>query len=376
MANTSKRIDGIDFWRGFALVSIFINHLPENVFQYVTHKNFGFSDAAELFVFLSGVSVAIAYGTRFFEGQTGAAVGALFRRILKLYGVQILIAFASIALFVAAAFVFDEDDLLEDEDRDVVLSHPGRGIAAVLALTHQFDNVNILPLYIVLLAMTPLLWLAGRRDDRLMLLAATGLYLVARLFSLNLPSWPNEGGWFFNPLAWQLIFATGLFVGRRVRGGIPYDARLMTFCLGVLAVSLFVVTDGLSFVPDLWENLRGTLDHGKTDLGMLRLVHFLALGYVAYHSGLTELLRKTFVFAPLCLIGRHSLPVFATGSILAAVGEVIVETRSEGFNHEVMLGIAIVGAGIVLHYLVARGFAAWAVAQRRHAIAGPVVARP
>src|SRR6266853_3501877 len=80
MAAPAKRIDGIDFWRGLALLMIFIDHVPENVFQHVTQKNFGFSDAAELFVFLSGVSVALAYGTRFFEGETVGAVRAVLRR--------------------------------------------------------------------------------------------------------------------------------------------------------------------------------------------------------------------------------------------------------------------------------------------------------
>src|SRR6266487_3947919 len=145
MAAPAKRIDGIDFWRGFALLTIFIDHVPENIFQHVTQKNFGFSDATELFVFLSGVSVALAYGTRFFDG---------------------------------AAALWDEDDLLEDAD--AVVSNPLQTTAAILALLHQLDNANILPLYIALLLMTPLLLVLARRDDRLMLAAAAGIYLAAR----------------------------------------------------------------------------------------------------------------------------------------------------------------------------------------------------
>src|SRR5438094_3360480 len=98
MAAPAKRIDGIDFWRGLALLTIFIDHVPENVFQHVTQKNFGFSDAAELFVFLSGVSVALAYGTRFFDGETVGAVRALLRRAFTLYWVQILISYAVFCL--------------------------------------------------------------------------------------------------------------------------------------------------------------------------------------------------------------------------------------------------------------------------------------
>src|SRR5947209_2398240 len=167
-----------------------------------------------------------------------------------------------------------------------------RGIAAMLALGHQFENVNILPLYMMLLLMTPVLWLLARRDDRLMLLASAALYVVARVFSLNLPTWPIDGGWYFNPFAWQLLFAIGLFVGRRIRQGIPYDARLWTLSGVVVAVSAFLITDGFGLFPTLWEEVRGFLDTDKTDLGVIRLMHFLALGYFIYHSGLTEWLRR------------------------------------------------------------------------------------
>src|SRR5213080_2183541 len=283
MAAPAKRIDGIDFWRGFALLTIFIDHVPENIFQHVTQKNFGFSDAAELFVFLSGVSVALAYCTRFFEGETVGAVRAVLRRAFTLYWVQILIS----------------------------------------------------------LLITPLLLALARRDDRLMLAAAAGIYLAARAFSLNLSTWPVEGTWFFNPIAWQLIFAIGIFAGRRLkRGGIAYDARLFAACLAVVAIAVVVRTDAFGYASGLWQDVHDMLDCGKTDLGFARLVHFLALAYIVYHSGLTGLMRRTRAFLPLCLIGRYSLPVFATGTVLSAMGEVIVETRSEAFSHEVALGAA------------------------------------
>jgi hypothetical protein len=70
------------------------------------------------------------------------------------------------------------------------------------------------------------------------------------------------------------------------------------------------------------------------------------------------MLRRTRAFPPLCLIGRYGLPVFATGTVLSAVGEV-VETRSEAFSHQLAFGTTIVVGGILMHYLVARGLAAW-----------------
>jgi hypothetical protein len=357
MAAPTNRIDGIDFWRGLALLMIFIDHVPENVFQHVTQQNFGFSDAAELFVFLSGVSVALAYGTRFFDGETAGAVRAVLRRAFTLYWVQILISLLIVGIFVGAAALWHEDDLLEDAD--TVVSSPLQTTAAILALLHQLENANILPLYIVLLLVTPLLLALARRDDRLMLAASAGIYVAARAFSLNLSTWPVEGTWFFNPFAWQLIFAIGIVAGRRLkRGGIAYDARLFAGCLAVVVTAAVVRTDALGFASGLWEQVHDVLDSGKTDLGFARLVHFLALAYVVYHCGLTGLMRRTRAFPPLCLIGRYGLPVFATGTVLSAMGE-LVETRSEDFSHTLAFGAAIVFGGILMHYLVARGLAAW-----------------
>jgi len=183
-------------------------------------------------------------------------------------------------------------------------------------------------------------------------------YLAGRAFSLNLPTWPVEGTWWFNPIAWQLIFAIGIVAGRRLkRGGIAYDARLFVVCLAIVAIAAVVRTDAFGYGSGLWQHVRDVLDF-KTDLGLARLVHFLALAYVVYHSGLTGLMRRTRAFLPLCLIGRYSLPVFATGTVLSAMTE-LVETRAEAFSHELAFGVAIVAGGILIHYLVARGLAAW-----------------
>lgn len=372
MGNTTpgKRVDAIDFWRGFALLTIFIDHVPENLFQHVTFRNIGFSDAAELFVFLSGVSVALAYGSRFFKGETWAAVRAVFRRAFTLYWVQALTSLLIIGLLAAAAGWWDNDDLVEDPDRDLVVSSPVKGIAAMLMMLHQLGNVNILPMYIVMLLMTPALLLLARRSDWLMLAASAGLYAVTRVFELNMPTWPLEGSWYFNPLAWQFLFAIGIFVGRRVkRGGIGYNRHLYVLCLAIVVGAAFAVTDGFHLFPGLWvDQLYGVLDHDKSNLGLARLVHFLAISYVVSYSGLTRLCRATPIFAPLALIGRYSLQVFATGCVLTAIGEVMVETRAEDYAYPLTLGAFIVVVGCVLHYVVARLLAARRAAQPRPAL--------
>jgi len=259
---------------------------------------------------------------------------------------------------------------LEDPDRDLVVASPLQGITAMLAMTHQLGNVNILPMYIVMLLMTPALLLLARRGDWLMLGASAGLYAVTRVFELNMPTWPLEGGWYFNPLAWQLLFAIGIFVGRRVKtGGIAYDRRLFALCLAIVVGAAFAVTDGFHLVPGLWsDQLYEVLDHDKSNLGLVRLVHFLALAYVVGHSGLTRLYRATPIFAPLALIGRYSLQVFATGCVLTVIGEVIVETRPEDYAYPLTLGAFIVVGGCVLHYFTARLLEARRSAQLRPAL--------
>lgn len=57
-----REANAIDFWRGFALVTIFINHIPGNYYSRFTHGNISDSDSADLFVFLAGWSMRYATG--------------------------------------------------------------------------------------------------------------------------------------------------------------------------------------------------------------------------------------------------------------------------------------------------------------------------
>ncbi len=59
----SKRDLRVDVLRGISLLMIFIDHIPDNSLGLVTIHNFGFSDAAEVFVLLAGFSSMLAYGT-------------------------------------------------------------------------------------------------------------------------------------------------------------------------------------------------------------------------------------------------------------------------------------------------------------------------
>src|SRR5204863_4325634 len=123
--HAQARIDAIDFWRGFALLTIFADHMPYSVLAHVTHRNFGLSDAAETFVFLSGMSAALAYGPRFLDGRIAAGLRAVGRRLLTIYGVQVFFSFLALAIVMIVSGLVDQD-VIEEQDR-IVISNLGRG---------------------------------------------------------------------------------------------------------------------------------------------------------------------------------------------------------------------------------------------------------
>jgi hypothetical protein len=101
--------NAIDFWRGFALVSIFINHIDGNFYSSLTHMNYSISDAAELFVFLAGWAVCIVAG----KLPTGAAIRKFLAGAGVIYAAQILVAAAAIAMLAIAAWALRDPALRE-----------------------------------------------------------------------------------------------------------------------------------------------------------------------------------------------------------------------------------------------------------------------
>ena len=96
----------VDFLRGLALASIFINHVPGNVYEKLTHRNFGFSDAAEIFVLLAGFASAFAYFARYERGERFDSSLKALKRSGVLYMSHVVTTVAAIALFCVAAMLF------------------------------------------------------------------------------------------------------------------------------------------------------------------------------------------------------------------------------------------------------------------------------
>lgn len=359
-----KRIDSIDFWRGVALAIILVNHIPGNVLGGLTPRNFGFSDAAEIFVFLSGVSVFLAYGDRFLRSPGVAAASMLIRRAGRIYGAHLALTASALALFWLAQDFTPYDILLAERGRAAPFLDPVKGVAGIVVLSHQVAYFNILPLYVVLLAAAPLMFAAALRGRLAMLAGSAALYVGARATGLNLPSWPEPGGWYFNPFAWQLMFALGIFCGGALQEkGVPFHLGAYRFSWGFTLLSALVVSNVLGLAPGLVDAAGLYLDWDKTDLGVVRILDFLALAYVVHFSNLTGRLRATRLFDFFSVIGRNALPMFCVGSLMSALGQVLADSTFAS----PALDVIYVGAALALMHRLAgvvdRGFPARAARQ-------------
>lgn len=344
----------IDVWRGFALVTIFINHVPGIVYERFTTRNISISDSAELFVFLAGWSL------RFVVRAAGPALSGvdlsirLFGRALQIYAAQILITMVALAIIAGAALWLEQPLLLDWHNAAAVFEAPVHAHVGLVTLTHQLGYFNILPLYVVLMLIAPAFALVDRLSPWLLLALSAALWLAALTLGFNLPTWPVEGRWFFNPLSWQFIFVLG-FLLARADAGPGALARRAPNVLRVLAVP--VVLAGAVAAYTVWSPNPARLPEprllfmfDKTFLSPARLLQFLAL--VALFSGAWALLPRATAPAStyLARLGRNSLNVFCVASLLSLAAQILRFASGGGM---------IVDTAVLTFGLVAMGFSAW-----------------
>lgn len=337
MATKTHRVEAVDFWRGFVLIAILCDHIPGNLIDKVTPRNFGFSDSAEAFVFLSGFSVALAYYRKAADWR-GVAQRCL-SRALRIYGVHIAVTMAAVAVFAAAYAVCEAPDLIEAHGRAFVFHSPLQGGVGVALLTQQLGYVNILPMYVVLMLWAPVVLAMARRSLLLTLGVSVAIYLAARL-GLALPNWPEPGTWFFNPFAWQLIFTLGVVACILWRDApLTFSPALMAASIAGLAFAAAAVTDAGGLAPGLRDAAFAGLDLPKQNLGLGRLLHFLMLAYVIAQTPRLAALAKSGLGQAFQQLGRHSLAIFALGSVLSCLGQATLSVAEAQFS----LGAEIVG---------------------------------
>jgi hypothetical protein len=346
----------IDFFRGLALWWIFTDHIPADWLGLFSIRNFALCDATEVFVLLAGYAGGIAYGgTMRAQGWLYAAADVI-RRAWTLYIAHIFLFVVFAAQVAYSATALDRGDYIDEIHLDAMGAAPYRSLLEALTLHFQPAYLNILPLYVVLLLMfavaLPLL-----RWPPVLAALSLALYVAARTFGLNLPSWTG-GGWFFNPFTWQLLFMMGAILsfapGERPKRTLLLDiASVVIVLFGLVMQWVVWVHPGVvSRLPD--SVVRALMSVDKEGLHPFRLLSILALTWLT-----ARLVRvdahwlRSKIAAPFVLAGQHSLPVFCAGIFLAFLGRLATEA-----DNGVMTQIGVNVAGAVSLWTVG-AVAAW-----------------
>jgi hypothetical protein len=347
----------LDFFRGLGLWMIFLDHIPDDVVSWLTLRNYGFSDAAEFFVFISGYLAGFIYAPIVKSGNWLAASKRLLTRAWQLYIAHILLFLVFTAQIARAARRFDNPMYKDEFNVANFLAHPDELIWQALTLRYKPVDLDVLPLYIVLIIAAPLmLWVLVRRPN-LCLLGSAILYLLARIFDWNLASYPAGARWYFNPFAWQLmyVFAAWCAVGGAAKIWFLIRSRVvMVISVGWILFALLIVTTWHSaFLESLiprWM-IKAIYPIDKTDLDMLRFTHFLALAVLVSRNipRHWEPLTSHWL-RPLVLCGRHSLPNFCLGVFLSFGVHYILVQYPGGVWKQILLSVA----GMALMTLLAR----------------------
>ena len=327
----------LDLFRGLALWLIFLDHIPSNMVAWITIRNYGFSDATEIFVFISGYTAAFVYGREMLNRGFVVAGARILKRAWQVYVAHIFLFVIYMAELAYVTTTFENPLFSEEMDLLESLKEPGSTLVRALFLTFQPPNLDILPLYIVLLAgFPPVLWLLLRQPTAA-LVGSVALYAVAVQLEISPVAYPR-GEWFFNPLAWQLIFVFG---GWCALGGAARLADVMrsravlalaiAYLVFSFAISLTWYSDALDRrVPAWLTNFIYPVD--KANLDVLRFAHFLALATltVRFVRQDSPWLESPLV-RPLVLCGQNSLEIFCLGEFLSLGGHFVNVELAAGF---------------------------------------------
>ncbi len=353
----------LDFFRGIAMFIILIAHIPGNWLTLWIPARFGFSDATETFVFCSGMASAIAFGRVFRDRGLPMGSARVAYRCWQVYWAHVALFVATAATMVALNAAFPEGrDYIAQLNLHPFFENTEQNLVGLLTLTYVPNYFDILPMYLVILAMMPMMVALSRVHVGLVVLASVSIWLCANVLDWNFPAEPwSDRGWFFNPLGWQLIFFTGFAFMSGWIPAPPVDRRLFWIAVAVIVISLpFAYFRLFNAFPVFleWRREWGVLIQ-KTDFGILRYIHFLATAYVAWvlvgpkgariqPSGGPGFLARswTVVLAVIMKVGQQSLAVFIGSMFLARLLGVLLDVV--GRNHFSMFWVNAFGIFLVI----------------------------
>jgi hypothetical protein len=345
----------LELVRGLAIWFIFLDHIPHNVVNWITLRNYGFSGAADLFVLVSGYVVATVYAKMMMERGFVVAATRIFKRVWRLYAayVVLLVIYSAVIGYVATRYA--APDIISEFNVVSLVDHPIQTLAHGLLLQSKALNLDILQLYILLMALfPPVLW-ALLRKPAVALIGSLALYSAARQFDWNMPSFP-DGSWNFNPFCWQLVFVAGAWLAlggaRQIRPVFDWPV-LPYFGIAYLGFALAMTLSGR--IPEFGAIFPAWLvdafnPHDKTNLAPHRVLHFVIVAMFA-----TQIVSKHWrglewpIFKPVIKCGEQSLAVFCVGVFLSFAGHLVLITNSDS----ILMQIFVSATGIAIMTLVA-----------------------
>jgi hypothetical protein len=325
----------LDLLRGVANWQIFINHIPNNIFNWVTTENYGFSDAADLFIFISGYTASFVYARIMLERGSLVASTRIFKRAWQIYVAQVMLFCVYAAGIGYLALEYHDPNLDNVYNIHLFLERPVEMLAAMLTLKYKPLNMDVLPIYILLMLAFPAILWALVRKPNCVLAASVILYVLARHFDWNLPSYPH-GVWYFNPFCWQLLFVLGAWFALGGWCELMPLIRSRTFLILGIAYLIFALIMTLAaWIPQLRAVFPDWLysafnPNDKTNVAPYRIVHLAIIAMLV-----TRFLPRDWpglewrIFRPAILCGQQSLQTFCIGIFLSfAAYFVLVETTN------------------------------------------------
>jgi len=311
MLSTHRQAE-LDWLRGLMLVLMTVTHLP-TWFSAQLGQPLGYVSAAEGFVFVSAFLVGSVY-TRIARNQGFAAVRwRLWRRTVQIY-----LAHVAVLLFLLWALLpiaVGKGALPVTDLASFYLRQPDQALVGGLMLVYNPPLLDILPMYVLFMAVSPLLLeRASRRGWRGIAAASAGLWLLAQLgggkpiyesiaalFALPVP-YDQTGAFSF--LGWQAMWVGGLWAGTRSVDADPVPSirsQPVLMAAAAIAVVFFFWRHWAGQGPSAAPLIAHALD--KWHLGALRIVDFTAL-------------------LVLVIAARRTIAQWAQRSVLATLGKV------------------------------------------------------
>ncbi|MBE0453395.1 OpgC family protein [Roseovarius autotrophicus] len=376
----STRDIRLDFFRGLAMFIILAAHTPRNFFTSWIPARWGFSDATEIFVFCSGMASAIAFGRTFDRAGWRLGTSRVGYRVWQVY-------WAHIALFFATAALLASFDHFGEFDRTYIgtlnlwkfFAEPGPQLVGLFTLTYVPNYFDILPMYMVILVMMPVMMALSRVSVWAVFGAMGLIWLFAQRavleplglidWHLGFPAEPwSERKWFFNPFGWQLIFFTGFAFMRGWLPKPPVNAWLIGLAAFIVLANIPLSNIGVREFGFDWAREWRIGNRGlfnKSDFGILRYVHFLSLAYLCWAAAGdggarlkavgTGIIARLWsgLLAMILKVGQQSLAVFVFSMFFARLSGFVMDQIGRNTWNMTLANLVGFGALIVVAYVAA-----------------------